>query len=304
MKSRSNHIQQPVAYSSHFSKIMYLCLSLLVFFILPGCDKDDDAPPPSPVQVKLTANASLGDILTDKDERTLYYFANDASGANTCTGGCEAVWPAFTIDALTADKIGAGLDMANFSTTTTASGKTQLVYRGRPLYYYAPSNGTANVPEAPGETNGENVNGVWFVVKPDYSVMLTNVQLVGLDGKNYTSDYSEGDGKTIYFTDGNGITLYAFINDRFDDNNFTNPDFSNNSFWPIYETDKIVVPSTLDATLFSTIDVFGRTQLTYKGWPLYYFGQDAMVMGANKGVSVPVPGVWPVPVKDIPAATP
>ena len=37
----------------------------------------------------------------------------------------------------------------------------------------------------------------------------------------------------------------------------------------------------------------GREQLTYKGWPVYYFGQDTG-KGDNKGVSVPVPGKWPI----------
>ncbi len=303
MKSKSNNIQKPVIYSNNIKLIVHLCIAFIIFLIIPGCSKSDNTPS-SPIEVQLSTNASLGNILIDKDGRTLYYFANDASGTSTCTGGCELVWPAFTMDAITADKFGAGLDVADFTTITTASGKTQLVYKGRPLYYYAPSTGSTNTPEAPGQTTGENVGGVWFVAKPDYSIMLTNAQLVGNDGKSYTSDYKEGTGKTIYFTDGNGITLYAFINDRFDKNNFTKPDFSNNAIWPIYETNKIVVPSTLDASLFNTIDVFGKTQLTYKGWPLYYFGQDAMVMGSNKGVSIGAPGIWPVPVKDIAPATP
>lgn len=303
MKSRSNNFQQPVVYGNGLTSIIYSGLILLVLFIMPGCDKDDD-PPASTVEVQLATNATLGNILTDKDGRTLYYFSNDAAGTSTCTGGCEMAWPAFTIDAITADKIGAGLDIADFTTTTNTSGITQLVYKGWPLYYYAPNTGSGNTPEAPGETTGENVGGVWFVAKPDYSIMLANAQLVGLDGKSYLSDYTEGTGKTIYFTDARGITLYAFINDRFDDNNFTQPDFSNNAAWPIYETDEMVVPSALDESLFNTIDVFGRTQLTYKGWPLYYFGQDAMVMGSNKGVSVPTPGVWPVLIKDIAPATP
>jgi len=36
----------------------------------------------------------------------------------------------------------------------------------------------------------------------------------------------------------------------------------------------VVVPSILDKTKFGSINIVGRTQLTYKGWPLYYFGQD------------------------------
>lgn len=49
----------------------------------------------------------------------------------------------------------------------------------------------------------------------------------------------------------------------------------------------------MSATDFGEIDVHGKMQLTYKGWPLYYFGQDQN-RGETKGVSVPAPGVWPI----------
>lgn len=282
-----------------------LSLSTLLFS-LNSCKKDDDpAPvPPAPKEVSLRADAALGSVLVDKENRTLYYFANDATTTNNCTGGCEAVWPVFNVEGLTADKLGTGLDVADFTTITTASAKKQLTYKGRPLYYYAPAVGGVNTPEAAGKNTGEAVGGIWFVAKPDYSIMLTNAQLVGLDNKTYLSDYTVGTGKTNYFTDAKGVTLYSFKNDKLNTNNYTKPDFSNNGTWPIYETDKIVVPSSLDKTLFGSITVFGKKQLTYKGWPLYYFGSDGGVMGANKGVSVPTPGVWPVVRKDVATATP
>lgn len=275
-------------------------LGLAMTVGLVACKKDD----PKPVmEVQLKTDATLGSILVDKDGRTLYFFANDAAGVNACTGGCEALWPVFNAT-LTADKVGAGLALGDFKTATTASGKAQLVYKGRPLYYYAPVVNGANTPEAAGETKGEGIGGNWYVAKPDYTVMLSNAQLVGADGKNYLSTYVEGVGKTAYFTDSKGVTLYVFSKDKQNTNVFTKPDFSNNGVWPIYETDKVVVPSVLDKTLFGSIQVFGKKQLTYKGWPLYTFGQDAGVMGATKGVSVPTPGIWPVGRKDIPAATP
>ncbi len=274
--------------------------------VITGCSKDDDkGTEPIAKDVQLTTNATLGDILTDKEGRTLYYFANDATSANNCTGNCELVWPVFNVENLSAEKLGSGLDLSDFNTITTGSGKKQLTYKDRPLYYYAPAVSGKNTQEAPGQTNGENVGGVWFVAKPDYTIMLTNAQLIGHDEKNYTSTYTEGTGKTLYFTDAKGVTLYTFKNDKQNKNNFTAPDFYNNGVWPIYETDKIVVPSSLDKSLFGSITVFGRKQLTYKGWPLYHFGKDNMVMGSNKGVSFPMPGgVWPVPVKDMPVATP
>ena len=35
-------------------------------------------------------------------------------------------------------------------------------------------------------------------------------------------------------------------------------DFSNNATWPIYETNKAVVPSIIDKTLFASTNVFGK----------------------------------------------
>ncbi|MDQ3292081.1 MAG: hypothetical protein M3Q05_12415 [Bacteroidota bacterium] len=289
------------------NSLRFLLPALLLFAF--SCDDDNEdnnvTPPPGTTkQVKLQTSQTLGSYLVDKDGRTLYYFSNDANGQNNCPGGCEALWPYFNVENLTADMIGEGLEMADFGTVTAANGKKQLTYKTWPLYYYAPAVNGTNTLEAPNQTTGEGVGGVWFVAKPDYTIMLVNAQLVGDDGKNYKSDYTEGEGKTIYFTDGKGITLYGFAPDKANKNTWTKPDFSNNAVWPIYETDKVVVPSTLDKTLFSTTDVFGKKQLTYKGWPLYYFGKDANVRGANKGVSVPRPGVWPVIQKDIAAAPP
>lgn len=273
-----------------------------------SCSKSPDPTPPAPVvtkQIKLANSATLGNYLTDKDGRTLYYFSNDHLGLNACAGGCEAVWPYFFADSLTAEKLGdTSLRITDFKTITAANGKKQLTYKSWPLYYYAPAVGGANTLEAPGQTTGEGVGGIWFVAKTDYTIMILNAQLVGNDGKNYKGDYTEGTGRTIYFSDGLGRTLYAFKNDKANKNNFTRADFTNNPTWPLYETTKIVAPSTLDKSLFGTIDVFTRKQMTYKGWPLYYFGADSTIRGRNKGVSVPTPGIWPIVYKDIPAATP
>lgn len=275
---------------------------IVTFSACGGNDNNNpDQPAPKPV-VQLTSSATLGNHITDVDGNSLYYFSNDFNGANNCSGGCAAVWPVYYAgDNLAQAALGTGLDIKDFSTITT-DGKKQTTYKGWPLYYYAPNVNGANVREAAGKTDGEGVGNIWFVAKPDYSIQLVNAQLVGTDGKNYLADHTEGVGKTLYFSDGKGLTLYAFSNDKFNVNNFTKPDFSNNAVWPIYETDQIVVPSILDKTLFGSITVAGKKQLTYKGWPLYYFGQDAGVRGANKGVSFPAPGVWPVVTKDVAAA--
>lgn len=277
---------------------------MVAFSACGGNDNNNnpDKPTPKPV-VQLSTSATLGSHIADVDGNSLYYFSNDFNGANNCSGGCAAVWPIYYAgDNLAQAALGTGLDIKDFNTITTTDGRKQTTYKGWPLYYYAPNVGGTNVREAAGETKGDGVGNIWFVAKTDYAIQLVNAQLVGADGKNYLADHTEGTGKTLYFTDGKGITLYAFSIDKFNVNKFTKADFSNNAVWPIYETDQIVVPSILDKTLFGSITVFGKKQLTYKGWPLYYFGQDAGVRGANKGVSFPAPGVWPAVTKDVAAA--
>jgi predicted lipoprotein with Yx(FWY)xxD motif len=270
---------------------------------IASCSKNDKQQMPvQQKEITLQTSATLGSYLVDKSNRTLYFFSNDPNGQDSCTGGCQAYWPIFNVDNLTADKLGSGLSISDFGSIRSVSGKNQLTYKGWPLYYFAPPVNGTNVQEAPGQTQGEGVNNVWFVAKPDYSIMIVSSQLVGHDGKNYKSDYTEGLGNTTYFTDGSGLTLYTFKFDSLNKNKFTMPDFSNNAVWPIYETNKIVVPSTLDKTKFGSITVFGRNQLTYNGWPLYHFGQDANVRGSNKGISFPAPGYWPVPVANLATA--
>jgi predicted lipoprotein with Yx(FWY)xxD motif len=289
----------------YLKKLPATGIALLCMLFALSCSQENIQPPPPAPQpaIQLKASATLGSYLADSVGATLYYFSNDFDGNSSCTGGCQAVWPIyFAGDNLTQAKLPSGLDIADFATITTTSGAKQTTYKTWPLYYYAPAVNGTNTRESPGETKGEGVNNIWFVAKPDYTIMEVNAQLVGNDGKNYKSNYTEGTGKTLYFSDQHGVTLYAFSPDSYNTNKYTKSDFSNNSIWPIYETDKVVVPSTLDKSLFGTTNVYGKTQLTYKGWPLYYFGPDGMKRGLNKGVSVPTPGVWPVVVKEAPTA--
>lgn len=274
---------------------------LLLAIVFIGCSKNENKR--REPMVRIVNHKNHGNILTDKEGHALYFFANDANGQNSCTGNCEKMWPVFYVENISAGMLNAGLNIEDFKTITTSSGKKQLSYKGWPLYYYSPMiEGGKNEQEKPGVVSGDGVNEVWFVAKPDYSIMMANAQLIGADGKNYIDDYSEGNGKTMYFTNDKGLTLYIFSKDSLDKNKFTKADFSNNSVWPIYETDKITVPSTLDKTKFGSITVFGKKQLTYKGWPLYFFGADNQIRGNNKGVSQPTPGVWPVAANTLPGA--
>ena len=263
-------------------KIGLLVLLLISFLTIQSCKKDE----PAEVQnndVRLLNNATHGSILTDKDGISLYFFADDANGSSACVSGCLNNWPIFYKANPSLDN---GLDSADFATITHADGSLQTTYKGWPLYYFITD-------AAQGDTFGDGINGDWFIAKPDYAVMFVFNQLIGHDDNHYLSDYTVGDGETGYIVDAYGKTLYTFSNDTNNANHFTAADLGNNAVWPVAELAVGKVPSILDESDFGTINVYGKTQLTYKGWPLYYFGQDS-VRGDNKGVSFPNPGVWPV----------
>ena len=55
------------------------------------------------------------------------------------------------------------------------------------------------VAEPAGQTTGEGIGNIWFVAKPNYSIMIANSQLTGANGIHYLGDYTPGDGNTNYF---------------------------------------------------------------------------------------------------------
>jgi predicted lipoprotein with Yx(FWY)xxD motif len=266
---------------------------------LSGCGEDEKIEPPT---VKLAQHATFGDILTDDEGRTLYFYARDAKGdPSACTGGCLNRWPVFYRDKVVVTG-GTALSLSDFG-TIGAGATLQTTYKGWPLYYFAPAGD--NILEAAGEVGGDNYNSgrVWFVAKPDYAIMIVNTQLVGNNAKNYTvtagtsttlGTYVEGTGNTFYFTDDKGNTLYLYTEDKNNINTYTSAGLNNNAGWPIFHRTSTKFPSIVNASDFASITVQGAAQqLTYKGWPLYYYGDDK-ARGINKGVSVPNPGVWPV----------
>ncbi len=256
---------------------------------LTSCSKSNDSTMPqgsgtNAASINVVNDAKFGSVLTDNSGHTLYFFAIDAGNTSGCSGGCSVTWPTFYVANPT---VGTGLLAADLDVITRADGSKQTTYKGWPLYTYA---GDAKA----GDINGDAVGKTWFVAKPDYTVMLVNKQLVGKDGVEYTSQYVPGKETVQYITDDRGRTLYSFKNDKAKTNTFTKADLSNNAIWPIFETTGVKnVPSNLNKASFETITSVGKTQLVYKGWPLYTFGEDGGVRGNNKGVSVG-PGAWPV----------
>jgi predicted lipoprotein with Yx(FWY)xxD motif len=272
-------------------KISYYMIALAMIALLStSCKKTttDDTPVKVLTGVQISTNTRLGNVLTDNNGFSLYFFSKDVAGTSTCVDACAITWPVFYKEN---PSIGAGLLATDFAVITRTDGSKQNTYKGWPLYYYSKD---AN----PGDTNGDAFGNLWAIGKADYSVMFANAQLTGLDGVQYTDQGVAGAGSSQFIVDANGRTLYMFTKDTHNTNTFTKPDLSNNTVWPMYEVAAVgSIPTVLgDKAQFTTITVAGKTQLVYKGHPLYNFGQDAGVRGSTKGVSFPTPGaaIWKV----------
>ena len=107
------------------------------------------------------ADSDFGPILVSEG-RTLYLFMPDAAGPSTCTGGCADSWPALVAEGEVTP--GEGIDASLLGTAPREDGSEQVTIAGWPLYFFS---GDA----APGETNGQGIGDVWYVVGPDGSAI-------------------------------------------------------------------------------------------------------------------------------------
>jgi predicted lipoprotein with Yx(FWY)xxD motif len=221
---------------------------------------------PQAFTAQTSSKAGTGNYLVDGKGMTLYYFAKDVFGTSNAAGAVLQSWPVFYAPNVV---IPSNLDAGDFTTITRADGSKQTAYYGWPLYYYAGD-------KAAGDTAGEGIGGVWFVVKvPWYTVLIQNK--TGIGG---------------YLADTAGLTLYWTSRDTVGQSNITGTTLAN---WPVFYSTAdsaplLVIPSALNTTDFGTITrPDGSKQTTYKGWPLYYYVQDKKSGDANgQGLG----GVW------------
>ncbi len=232
----------------------FLLLAVTAILIIAGCAQQQvssSSTPPAAVQSADTvrvASSTLGTILVDAKGNTLYYFANDipGSGASACTAQCAVVWPVFSAGTI---QVSSPLNAADFGSITRADGTNQTTWKGWPLYYYASDS-------APGQVNGENVQKIWFVVKPDENVLIA---------------HSAGLGQ--YLTDSSGKTLYTFAKDTNGTSACTGACLIK---WPAFNANPVSAPSVLSPAEFTAVTrADGTNQTAYMGRPLYYFAGDA-----------------------------
>ena len=108
------------------------------------------------IGVKVAEKAEIGKYLTDGKGITLYRFTNDTEGVSNCTGGCLVNWPAFYVDPTAVVE---GCETSDFGFIKREDGSEQTTYKGMPLYYFIND-------KNPGDTNGQGLKDVWYVVPP------------------------------------------------------------------------------------------------------------------------------------------
>ncbi|HWG28550.1 hypothetical protein [Actinospica sp.] len=110
-----------------------------------------------------TDKGSAGIWLTDSAGRTLYLFTHDKGTTSECYGACAKAWPPLlTTGPVTIS--GQYTLQSDLGTATRTDGTKQVTYGGHPLYYYEGDT-------APGQTKGQGVGGVWFLIGPIANVM-------------------------------------------------------------------------------------------------------------------------------------
>ena len=243
--------------------------------------------------VKVSETAELGKFLTDSEGRTLYLFTKDTEkGVSTCGGDCAANWPPYTpAEPLTLPD---GVD-GTLSLVDTPDGVKTLAYNDIPLYYFAGDT-------APGQTNGEGIGEVWYVVAPgeqfgdrateeaeehaDEGSPMASPMASPMTATTVMvkSDPKLGD----FLTDSEGRTLYLFTKDTEMGVSSCEGDCATN--WPPFSAaEPLSLPMGVAGELSLIDRGDGTKQVAYNGIPLYYFAADT-APGQTNGQGVG--GVW------------
>lgn len=224
-----------------------LLLVLILLLVLPVMAQDN--------LIGLGSSEALGSFLVDSEGFTLYMFNNDPLGETVCYDTCAERWPPLIVENADAITVADGIP-GEFSTVERTDGTLQVAYNGMPLYYWVRD-------EAPGETKGNRVGNVWWVVSPATVYAFRNGQtparLVGPTG----------------------MTLYTFTNDEPGVSNCADDCAVN---WPpltVESADAVVKGVNLWGEVGTIERADGTLQVTYNGWPLYYWHEDAARGEAN-----------------------
>lgn len=112
-----------------------------------------------PAALVTTKHDKLGTILAYGPKKlTVYLFEADKAGRSSCAGACAAAWP----PVIGKPQATGGAMSADLGTIKRSDGKTQVTYKGHPLYLFIKDKDA-------GDTYGEGSKAFgagWYVLRP------------------------------------------------------------------------------------------------------------------------------------------
>ena len=205
----------------------------------------------------------------DKAGFTLYFTDMDTpEWTNGCTSdGCLTAWPPLLADAGTKPKM-------PFSVIARGEGDNeewQWAYRGKPLYFFAND-------EAPWEMKGNNAGATWeWHTATTEPAILRTIPLEGSDDtKTFLSATGmakvlkpNGDDWVVEDVNMDGFALYVYKGEMAVDL----------AQWPAFmAADNVMAQGDFTKVAIEGVD---GMQWSYKGWPLYFFKDDAKLKPAG-----------------------
>ena len=109
------------------------------------------------------ASSKYGSIMVDDKGLSLYMSTRDARNVSVCEGQCLVTWPPIMLgkdETLANVELTGGLRRSLLGVAMRENGSRQVTYNGWPLYYWFRD-------AKAGDTLGQWVGNVWFVMSPD-----------------------------------------------------------------------------------------------------------------------------------------
>lgn len=271
--------------------------------------------PPTPTEINQPTNLAeamldvvedpiFGRILVGNDGMTLYIFTKDTPDQSNCDASCMQKWPPLQTQGKPV--LGAGVDDSKIGTAILSDGNLIVTYDHMPLYYFAKDT-------QPGDVNGQDVGGAWYVLNPDGKVIGIQAEAdtssantvldasskdesdTGYDHGDYNDDSSNGTAASASEADinvasdldlgsilvgNNGMTLYIFTKDEPDKSNCDANCLQN---WPLLliQSNPVLGPGVDDSKVGTVALPDGTMMVTYNHMPLYYFAKDAQPGDVN-----------------------
>ncbi|MDQ1695597.1 MAG: hypothetical protein QOJ03_950, partial [Frankiaceae bacterium] len=204
--------------------------------------------------------------------RTLYMLSTDTTSRFACTtaDGCTYTWPPLITTGR--PHAGTGTSASLLGTRLRGNGTRQVTYNGHPLYYYS------------ADSRAGQDRGQCFLQHPGTWYMLTK------NGKANKTGCGSGAGATEcthpttgtistsasgLLIDGLGCTVYEFQGDAHPASSSTCTTAQCTSAWPpVVTTAGTHAQGGAQSGMLATISRSEGSQVTYNGYPLYYYVGD------------------------------